>query len=508
MKNKIIQISQLLKILGKLKSENKKISLCHGVFDLLHPGHINHFEQAKKNSDILVVSVTADKEVIKGPGKPYFKEQLRMKSLASLEVIDYVIISKERSAVNNIKQIKPNFYFKGTDYKNLNNDITGKINLEKREVERNGGQLLYTTGQTFSSSEIINKEFFYDKDQNNFLKKLKKKYHVKTILNYLEKLKSNTPLVLGETIIDEYVFCRAMGKSGKESYMVMHEKKREHYLGGVLSIAQNLAAISKKVNLLTALGAIDSFKTKIQKELKKNIKFKFISKKNSPTILKKRFIEEVDNTKLLGIYSIDEKNHLNIEDKKLIGNFKNFLSTTDLIIVSDYGHGFFNKKLRNEIYSTKKFLAINAQVNSFSIGYHTITNYKKADLLLMNETEIRHELKDRDKELSNLDLIKKIQQRIKCKFIAITHGKKVRPYIQQKSKELVKVPAFARQVVDKVGAGDALFPILATCLKSKVPMDISLYIASISAAINSESYASKNILDKIYFKKFLEHSLK
>ena len=62
--------------------------------------------------------------------------------------------------------------------------------------------------------------------------------------------------------------------------------------------------------------------------------------------------------------------------------------------------------------------------------------------------------------------------------------------------------------MDKVGAGDALFPVLATCLKSQMPLDISLFIASISAAINAENYASKSIIDKIYFKKFLEHALK
>ena len=124
----------------------------------------------------------------------------------------------------------------------------------------------------------------------------------------------------------------------------------------------------------------------------------------------------------------------------------------------------------------------------------------------MNETELRHEL--RDKNSNRIDLIKKLEKVIKCKFIGITHGKNGATLYSTKNKEVVHVPAFARQVVDKVGAGDALFPILATCLKSKIPMDISLYIASISAAINSESYASKSVLDKVYFKKFLEHSLK
>ncbi|PDH19064.1 MAG: transposase [Pelagibacterales bacterium MED-G41] len=506
MKKKISSLEKISKIVSSLKIKGKKISLCHGVFDLLHPGHIYHFEQAKKKSDILVVSITSDKKVLKGPGRPYFNQKNRAHSLASIEQIDFVIISDDKSAVNVIKKIKPHFYVKGSDYKNSNDDITGKIDLEKKEVQKNGGKIVYTTGQVFSSSKIINKEFFYNDEQINFIKKLKKKYSTQTILSSVDKVAKNVPFILGETIIDEYIFCKAIGKSGKESYMVLQEKKSEKYLGGVLSIAQNLSALSKKVNLLTILGSIGSNKRTIKNELKKNINYKFVEKTGSPTILKKRFIEEVDNTKLLGIYSINDKENSYKEESLLIRYFKSFLKSTDLIILSDYGHGFFTKKLIKEIYKNNKFLAINAQVNSFSIGYHTITKYKKADLILMNETELRHELRDKISE--RFELIKKLNKMINCNFIAVTHGKTGATIYSSKSKEIIHVPAFARQVIDKVGAGDALFPILSTCLKSKIPMDISLYIASISAAINSESYASKNILNKIYFKKFLEHSLK
>ena len=64
---KIVSIENLAKIISKLKNKEKKIVLCHGVFDLLHIGHINHFKEAKKLGDILVVTVTQDKFVNKGP---------------------------------------------------------------------------------------------------------------------------------------------------------------------------------------------------------------------------------------------------------------------------------------------------------------------------------------------------------------------------------------------------------------------------------------------------------
>ena len=117
----------------------------------------------------------------------------------------------------------------------------------------------------------------------------------------------------------------------------------------------------------------------------------------------------------------------------------------------------------------------------------------------MNEQELRQEL--RDKNSDRINLLKKLEKKISCKFIAITHGKTGATLYSTKTKKIFQVPAFARKVVDKVGAGDALFPILALCLSCKVPMDISLYIASISAAINSENHASKTTLNKVYLKK-------
>ena len=238
MKKKILTDKNLLKINSLIKRNKKKVGLCHGVFDLLHPGHIYYFQEAKKKCDILIVSVTADKYVLKGSGKPYFKEKHRMHALSSLEFIDYVILSEEKSAVNIIKKIKPDYYIKGSDYKNSKKDLTGKIHLEKKEVQKHGGKIIFTTGPIFSSSKIINNEFFYNHQQNQFLSKLKKKYNIDTILKFIDKLNTNIPLVTGETIIDEYIFCKAIGKSGKEPYMVMQEKKSEKNLRGLLSISQ------------------------------------------------------------------------------------------------------------------------------------------------------------------------------------------------------------------------------------------------------------------------------
>ena len=124
----------------------------------------------------------------------------------------------------------------------------------------------------------------------------------------------------------------------------------------------------------------------------------------------------------------------------------------------------------------------------------------------MNETELRQEL--RDKTSNRVDLIKKLDKRINTNFIAVTHGKTGATIYDKKLKKIIHVPAFANNVVDKVGAGDALFPILASSLYSNIPSDIALYFASLSAAINSENHGNKFVLNENYFSKTVEYSLK
>ena len=155
--NKIISKEKFKsEIRPKLKAEGKTIALCHGVFDLVHPGHIIHFEQAGEMADVLVVSVTAARYVRKGPGRPYFDDEMRMKVLAALECIDYVMLSEGYTVDDIIESVEPDIYVKGEEYAKAEDDITGKITEEKALVEQHGGRLGFTTGQIFSSTKLIN----------------------------------------------------------------------------------------------------------------------------------------------------------------------------------------------------------------------------------------------------------------------------------------------------------------------------------------------------------------
>ena len=147
---KIVSTNDLEKIITKLKSKGKKVVLCHGVFDLLHIGHIKHFKEAKKLGDVLIVTVTQDKYVNKGPNRPIFPINTRMESIAALKDIDYVAPNIYPNAIQLIKMIKPNIYCKGKDYKNYTLDVTNQIKKEANAIKSVGGRIVYTVTELFS----------------------------------------------------------------------------------------------------------------------------------------------------------------------------------------------------------------------------------------------------------------------------------------------------------------------------------------------------------------------
>ena len=274
--NKIISTKALSKIISKLKSKGKKVVLCHGVFDLLHIGHIKHFKEAKGMGDVLVATITQDKYVNKGPNRPIFSLNTRMESIAALRDVDYVAPNIFTNAAQLIKMLKPNIYCKGKDYRNYNLDITDQIKKEASAIKSVGGKIIHTKAELFSSSKIINQTSLnLSEEQKTFLKGIKKRKEFNTdnkILNIMNSFSNLKVLVIGETIIDEYVYCEALGKSGKEPILVLRDMYKERYLGGASAIAKNLSSFCKKITLLTNIGQRNEEKHFITNNLQKNIK--------------------------------------------------------------------------------------------------------------------------------------------------------------------------------------------------------------------------------------------
>ena len=254
------------------------------------------------------------------------------------------------------------------------------------------------------------------------------------------------------------------------------------------------------------MGQKKEYEKYIKKILPKNIKTKFLYKTKSPTIIKKRYLEQNTNTKVLGIYTLNDES-LNKKDefifeKMILKEIKKY----DLVIVSDYGHGLITKKLAKLLCKKSKFLALNAQANASNVGYHTIQKYKNVECVVMNETELRHELRDKNEKIDIL--AKKLANMININNLVVTRGSNGAILYNLNKKKYFNSPAFASKVVDKVGAGDAMLSIMSILLKLKFKSIISLFLGSLAGALSTEEMSNKFSMDKKKLLKYANHILK
>ena len=506
MEHKIFSLEKLKRVIAKEKTKGKKVVLCHGVFDLLHIGHIKHFKEAKNFGDILVVTLTPDVYVNKGPQRPAFTEKLRLEAVAALDVVDYVALNSFPTAVTVIQKIRPNIYCKGLDYKDHKNDISGQIKEEINAVKKAGGKIVYTEGITFSSSKLINLNEVHSDSHKLSIKKIKKNYTFPKISTLIENFKKIKVLIIGETIIDQYVFCEALGKSGKEPMLVLRDIKTEEYIGGAAVIARHLSPFCDNISLLSMVGEKGEYLQDIKKKLPRNIHIKYIRKKNSPTILKRRFLDNVSNNKVLGVYTINDDILTSKEEKLFNKMLKNLIPKYDLVIVSDYGHGLISNKSANLICKLSKYLTLNAQVNAANVGYHSMRNYKNVDCVIINEKEIRHELRDKNGKINVL--MKRLSQEQNLKNLIVTRGYKGSIFFSKKNKKFNVSDAFAKSAVDKIGAGDAMLSIISLCLKTGLNKELALLIASLAGAQSVTTIGNKTTINKTQILKSLETILK
>ena len=503
---KILSLKEIAKRVEEYKDKGKRIVQCHGVFDIVHLGHIRHFNMAKKDGDVLVVTLTADRHVKRGPGRPILKEQLRAETIASLSVVDYVGIVDDSTAIEAIKTIKPTFYAKGVEYKNRDKDVTGKIFEEEEAIKSVGGSIVFTDDVTFSSSKIINSYLDVFPDRTvKYLKAIAKRYPMDHIVDSIDKVKKLKALVIGDAIIDEYHYCSPMGKSSKEHLVVNKYISEEMFAGGTLATANNVASVCGQVDLVTVLGEEDSKEDFIRSRLASNIKARFFYRPDTNTIIKRRFVGEAANRKLFEIcYMKDNDIPKNIETD-IIRYLDKIISKYDVVIISDFGHGLLTKRIIDLLCRKAKYLAVNAQTNSANIGFNMVTKYPKANCICIDELELRFAAHDKFSDLR--DLAKNVYQKIGCEHIIATRGSSG-SISYCKSDGFHETPAFSYRVVDAIGAGDAFFAFIAPCFASGMSQDLVSFIGNAVGSLAVQIVCNREPVNSVDLIKFITRLLK
>jgi cytidyltransferase-like protein len=465
--HKIIAVDDLPAL--RAQFADRTIVLCHGAFDLVHIGHLLHFEDARALGDLLVVTITADRHITKKRSAS-LSEEYRARQLAALEIVDYVAIIDEPSAVTPIERLRPDIYVKGPEYANLVLDKTANIFREKALIERHGGRIHFTSGATFSSTKLAhfllaapeasqrdpllsnNRVMFRDLSAFGFtLEQLK---------GFLAGASRLRVCLIGETIVDEWVDVRLTNLSMKSRCMAGLETARVRQVGGTGAVAQHLSTFVAHVDCFTN-GPADALGNNVA-----------VTSLADEALVKTRFVDCDTGFRLFESKSAD----LTRTRQEALPDFDNY----DVVLISDFGHGLVDTATVNTRIANRRraFVGAMAQVNSTNYGYNLPTKYTGIDYCSLNRTEA--ELCLRERGLPLPALLARMRELLNAPSISVTDGEHG-AIVSSHGVEFT-IPTVSANVVDTIGCGDAYFALSGLAAALRCPAGVVALAGSIGAA--------------------------
>ena len=494
---KIKSKSELKKIIGDIPRKDK-IILCHGVFDVVHPGHIRHLAYAKTKAKTLIVSITTDKHIKKGVYRPHIPETLRALNLAAFEMVDYVLIDENPTPIENLSFIQPDFFAKGFEYTSVG--LPEATQEESEVVESYGGEMIFTPGDVvYSSSTLLNLSLPIIQIEKLLLLMKHNNISFDSLKKVINEFSNYHVHVTGDTIVDTYTRTNFIGGQIKTpTFSVLYQNK-ENYIGGAGIVAQHLKAAGAKVSFSTVLGN-DELKKLVMDVLESSgIQVNAIVDSSRPTTNKNTFISS--GYRLLKVDTLDNRPVSEDIQDKLVSFIKN--SKAEAQIFSDFRHGIFNAlsiKSLSESIPTKSFKVADSQVAS---RWGNITEFKNFDLITPNERETRFALADQDSTVGKLAAL--LQKSSLCKNLILKLGDRGVFCMTDGNSEkssYFSIDTFASKVIDPVGAGDALLAYSTLSMLASKSLVTSSIIGSIAASCECEvdgniPITPDNLIEKI-----------
>ncbi len=501
----ILAFDRLSEEVSRHRGEGRRVVLCHGVFDLLHIGHIRYLQGAKEYGDVLVVTLTPDRYVDKGPGRPAFAESLRAEMLASLGFVDHVAVNLWPTAEDTLRALRPDVYAKGAEFKNIADDPTGKIALEAKVAEATGTRLVFIDDITFSSSNLINRYLnVYSEELAMYLSLLRQRYRLSEVMELIDSLSRLKVLVLGEVIIDQYAYCSPLGLSSKDPTMALRQNSCESFAGGAAAVARHAAGLAGQVDFLTVFGRECPYLDLVRESLPSNVRLMYEEAPASPTVRKLRYVDHYSMAKLLEIYHMSDQPLPEELIQGLTGRLAGLVGDYDLVLVADYGHGLIAKPLIDLLCGRAPYLAVNTQANAGNRGYHTIWRYPRADFISLARHEINLAFQDRQSPVR--ELMVELKQKLRPATLIVTCGSDGLKALTDD--EYIQTPALATRVIDRVGAGDALFAVAALSCRLGFPLEITGLLGNVAGAIMVETAGTNQSITRNGLRKAFTAMLK
>lgn len=421
--------------------------LCHGVFDVLHVGHLRYLEAAKRYGDYLIVSVTSDRYVNKGPGRPHFTQDQRMEMLRSLDIIDEVILSDEPTAVPLIRKLRPSVYAKGPDYSNREDDPTGMIYAEEQVVKEYGGEIIFTDTAKYSASKLINAEFdMWTLPQRHCIETIKAAGGIDAIQAAVDKVAKLKAVVAGECIWDVYRYVTPQGLSSKSPSLSVRFEDEVTMLGGAWAIAAHCREFCETEQIVSGT---------------EHTKIRYIDQKTG-----QRLFEVCEHPKERPIAVLP--------------------GPCDIFIAADFGHGFWGDAPTVDA----KFLALNVQTNSSNFGFNRIKKWKTWSYLVADKREVELDLGCR-----NTTMLEVLDYYGPHSDMSVTLGPNGSLH-RNKWGSTFSSPAFADSVVDTTGAGDAYFALTSLLVRAEINPTLIPFLGNVFAGLKTRIVGNAHAVSK------------
>jgi cytidyltransferase-like protein len=481
---KVVAFDAAPQAFAALRAAGKRVVQSHGIFDLMHPGHILHLEEARALGDVLVVTLTADRFVDKGPGRPYFHEQLRIRSLVALACVDYVVLVPAAGAVPGIERIRPQVFCRGKEYEDPSFDVTGSLTAEREAVEKVGGELRFVGPIKYSSTKLLN--LFFDRltgPVRTFCSSLAAHWTQHAFHEAVDSFQGLKVLVVGDTIFDRYAQVKVQGLTSKNLIISGRYLGEETQCGGALAVFRHVREFVKDVRFFSLLGTEDW----VQREIAAQVPASADGALRVPeftTVVKQRFVEPPASgkevRKLFSVNYLDAQPPSPAIEERILERLSVELKQADVVLLLDFGHGLMQQRVRDLVQAEARFLALNCQTNSNNHGFNIINRqYRRADAFSLDEQELvlacgRRRV-DFTAELEALRL------GLGARAAWLTRGS-VETLGLLESGERCVCPPLETDVVDTIGAGDAFFSVVALAAARKLPLDLATLLGQLAGA--------------------------
>jgi rfaE bifunctional protein kinase chain/domain/rfaE bifunctional protein nucleotidyltransferase chain/domain len=478
---KIKTPAQLREILGP-PPRGRKVIMCHGTFDLVHPGHVRHLIYAKSKASILIASLTSDAFIEKANHRPFVPQELRAMNLAALEVVDYVVIDRNAKPLENLKIIQPDYFAKGYEYSQ--GGIHPKTLEEKEVVESYGGELLFTPGDiVYSSSAIIE-----NSPPNLACHKLGSLMDAEGLTfgrlrEAVRSLEGTKVHVVGDTIVDSYSYCMLVGGNTKTPTFSVKFDRQVDFVGGAGIVAKHMKKAKAEVTFTTVLGN-DPLKNYVLNDLTTyGIRCQAVVDSTRPTTQKNLFT--AGGYRLLKVDSVDNRSI----SEKIANRFARYVAETpaDAVVFSDFRHGIFNGSTIPQLTKAIPSGPLRIADSQVATRWGNILDFQGFDLITPNEREARFALGDQDSTVRPMAL--DLYRKAGCKFLILKLGE--RGIITYRTpdpnvRSFFTIDSFAENVIDAVGAGDALLAYSTLALTATKDPIIASILGSMAAALACE----------------------